>query len=96
MSESAGDKLPERDLPILTSGQFVEWHQRMADELDTEAMEMQIRLDADPTLRNDPSFIEQKTALRAKVDLLNKVGEDFSNHSVVQSLERFLKRDPEE
>jgi hypothetical protein len=91
MNQEPSESPREHDLPILTGGQFVDWHTRIADELDTEAMELQMRLEADPSLEADPAFQGEVAALRAKVDLVNRVGEDFSNFSVTKSLERFLK-----
>lgn len=86
----------ERDRPILSAGEFLDWHEQLADEFDLKAKDLQMRLEADPSLRDDPGFTQEVAVLRAQIELLNKVGDDFSEHSIISGIERWIKAQQDE
>lgn len=81
---------PEIEQPILSSGQFLRWHVKLADELDMRAKSLQSRLQENPDLQNDPNFILETNVLSAEIGLLNRIGDDFSEHSIIIAMERAL------
>lgn len=89
MSESMQPS-PENERPILSSGQFLRWHIHLADELDMRAKSLQSRLEEDPGLQNDPNFILETKVLSAEIGLLNRIGDDFSEHSIIIAMEKAL------
>lgn len=82
---------PDSESPrILSTGEFVDWHTKIGDEIDIEAKQLQIELSEDPSLKNDPEFQARVERLKGRQELLERAGEDFSSLSITRAVERGL------
>jgi hypothetical protein len=79
-------------ITALTAGDFLGWYEEQAAELDAEAALLQEQVATNPALADDPVFREREAHLIGRKELLDKAGEDFSQHTYNKKAEFIIRQ----